>query len=75
MALICQPDDLVAGAGCLQCLTPQQSAWVQTYLLQQIAGDTHNPQELVALSKCFACLTLKQLIEVQSYLLCQLANS
>lgn len=73
-ALIDEPNTLVEAAGCLNCLTLQQAAWVQVYLLQQIAGDTHTPAELVALAKCFSCLSPKQLLEVQVYLLCLLSG-
>lgn len=74
MAITCEPNALVSAAGCLNCLTPYQAEWINTYLLQQIAGDTHTPQELVELAKCFSCFTLKQLLEIQVYLLCEHQN-
>lgn len=75
MAVECTPTALVAGAGCLTCLTPQQAEWIVVYLLQQIAGDTHTPAELVEHAKCFSCLSPKQLLEVQDWLLCQILNA
>lgn len=61
-------------ASCFTCLGPAQTQAVQTYLLQQIAGDSHTPEELAELSKCF-CFDPARMKAVQAYLLCQIANS
>lgn len=71
----CEPQALMTAAKCFTCLGPQQTLAVQTYLLQQIAGDSHTVEELMALAKCFSCLGPKQLREIQAYLLCQIVNS
>lgn len=74
MAISCVPDTLMEAARCFACLSPAQANWVQTYLLAQIASDTHTPEELLALAKCFSCLSAKQLQEIIAYLLCQIGN-
>lgn len=75
MAISCTPTALVSGAGCLSCLSPIQTEFINTYLLQQLLGNTNTPAELASLAKCFNCLSLKELTAIQVYLLCQLANA
>ena len=68
----CQPEALVAAAGCLTCLSEKQQLMVQTYLLAQIAGIAPDPGALLDLAVAFQMLSEKQLLAIQASLLCQI---
>lgn len=64
-------------AKCLNsCVPPGMHAAIQTYLLQQIAGNTMTTDELMQAADCFnKCIPKGMQASVQNYLLCQIINS
>ena len=70
----CSPNDLMALATCFDSIPAGMQLAVQTYLLQQIAGNTMTLNELMDAAKCFDSIPAGDQLAVQNYLLCQIAN-
>lgn len=74
MAVNCDPSALAQAAKCFFCLNASTQMEVQTYLLQQIAGDTSTPSQLAQKAAAFMALNPSTLREIQTYLLCVIAG-
>lgn len=76
MAISCDdPNALMEAAKCLdRCVPPGMHPAIQTYLLQQIAGNTMTIDQLLAEAKCYTCIPAGMQREVQLMLLCEIVN-
>lgn len=73
--MACEPLELLEESKCFSCLTDSRELAIQTYLLQQVAGNSQTVGELFSAASCFACLTDHQLRAIQAYLLCQITDA
>lgn len=76
MAISCEPNDLMTLSKCFDAIPSGMQLAVQTYLLQQIAGNTMTVDELMEAAACFiAKIPAGDQLAVQNYLLCQIASA